>query len=1026
MAEGEKIGSEYVRETPEEHLEKLLVGKDLRQQLDQLITMYGTETLRLKPSDERLGVFARKMDEIGRKLKDSSKTAEGLRYEYNRQAKEGVEKTHLEEGIGVKIDQVDRVDTMTNQDITDQYNAAAVTYGEDAPVLEHLARKKIEVRSDDDDSGEDDTTSPLPGPDSEGDDEGETPPSPKSPETLGGGSSRPSSAPRELEGGPPLPVLPGGGEKPPLTEDDENDSEEQDDGDSAAPDPNRFGSNPGQIGGVKLPGRWHSEAGAEGAEVEPSPESLPEPPTGGEPEPAPETTPAPLPEVPSVDVGTKDEPEPAKPEPELAPKPKEDEGEEHPDDNSGEKKPRDTAGGKPPAKKSPVVETGEGREKPKEPEDVAAARERLAEAVKLVEMPGALDSKEQREAARARIALLAEQLNAAEYRNGLELSAVDTALPQTSRSFFSDEVLRRAGDLAELNEDPDTEPVNVQERLERVKVAARRVLAHIPKLRQPSAFLSPQSGKSEPEEAPVKQDFKKQDFKDGLDIPNWVNGGEITLRDKTYLPIERRRSDAVQLNEPLGADAAFETLPEGIGAEDMVASASAPEEASDTRPTEADLAANEAAELARRREQSRPDKTEETYDQLARELDAANTTNDIANRELDEWAASLTDEQRAEAIKKLEAGEVPPVIQAAEDAYAKQFEALSRRDIIGNDQVDTGIAPEQDADEELKRRQEVEQESLAAHLKTRLAFEKDILANVPHTTELSEEIGKLSDAYLEAVRQRVLAELEVERRAHLESPEPETVANEEASETRGIEVKRRIEEIFAKVEEIRAQRATYRQDHGPSSENDDEARQLSEKLLETQGSIGELIQNEGLPYPIADRRYFDKLYAADSVWCKHLDQEKRFDNVRALFGDDVKVAEDFVAETLNATLDALKNDDTLYGKQEAAIASLRQKQTTLETAAIEAQRALQIAEQQYATSEMTAEDERQLTAAYEACFIARRQAREFRFAVFWPAKKARLQVNAPSSQDAKLSEEQRELQTMQSETLTRLVSFYPD
>lgn len=205
------------------------------------------------------------------------------------------------------------------------------------------------------------------------------------------------------------------------------------------------------------------------------------------------------------------------------------------------------------------------------------------------------------------------------------------------------------------------------------------------------------------------------------------------------------------------------------------------------------------------------------------------------------------------------------------------------------------------------------------------------------------------------------------------------------------------------------------------------AQQLSKKQVETLGSIGELIQNEGLPYPIADRRYFDKLYAADSVWCKHLDQEKRFDNARALFGDDVKVAEAFVAETLNATLDALKNDDTLYGKQEAAIASLRQKQTTLETAATEAQRALQIAEQQYATSEMTAEDERQLTAAYEACFIARRQAREFRFAVFWPAVKARLQVDAPSSQDAKLSEEQRELQTMQSQTLTwLLVSFYPD
>lgn len=894
MAEGEKIGSEYVRETPEEHLEKLLVGKDLRQQLDQLITMYGTETLRLKPSDERLGVFARKMDEIGRKLKDSSKTAEGLRYEYNRQAAEGVNTTHLEEGVGVKIDQVDHVDTMTNRDITDQYNAAAIAYGEDAPVMKHLARTKIEVRSDDDETGErEEAQPPLPvedGGDEQGGDSPEPPKQPKAPKApsvLPGpaGSGRP-----ELEG--PAPASP---DSPDEAEGD--DRLPVDDGDDSTYDTDRFGSNPGQIGGVKLPGRWRSEAGGEGAEVEPSREELesrrrdaidredklrerivnlpdglerdilledyreaqkitdnsqleldklkareaaaavaegdeadgvdaaagnegspstaevdvaeketppvvgpvagdadasPEEPgtpftseDGAADEPSPESLPEP-----SVDVGTKDEPKPAKPEPELAPKPKEDEGEEHPDDNSGEKKPEDTAGGEPPAKKSPVVETGEDREKPKEPEDVAAARERLAEAVKLVEMPGALDSKEQRKAARARIALLAEQLNKAEGRYGMEPTAVDTALPQTPSSFFSDEVLRRAGELAKFNEDPDTEPVNVQERLERVKVAARRVLAHIPKLRQPSAFLSPQSGKSEPEEAPVKQDFKKQDFKDGLDIPNWVNGGEITLRDKTYLPIERRRSDAVQLNEPLGADAAFETLPEGIGAEDMVASASAPEEASDTRPTEADLAANEAAELARRREQSRPDKTEETYDQLARELDAANTTNDIANRELDEWAASLTDEQRAEAIKKLEAGEVPPVIQAAEDAYAKQFEALSRRDIIGNDQVDTGIAPEQDADEELKRRQEVEQESLAAHLKTRLAFEKDILANVPHTTELSEEIGKLSDAYLEAVRQRVLAELEVERRAHLESPEPETVANEEASETRGIEVKK--------------------------------------------------------------------------------------------------------------------------------------------------------------------------------------------------------------------------------------------
>lgn len=56
-----------------------------------------------------------------------------------------------------------------------------------------------------------------------------------------------------------------------------------------------------------------------------------------------------------------------------------------------------------------------------------------------------------------------------------------------------------------------------------------------------------------------------EDIEDGLDIPDWVDGGGVTVRDEAIVE-ERRRSDRYSPSPVQDADSAYATLPDDVGA----------------------------------------------------------------------------------------------------------------------------------------------------------------------------------------------------------------------------------------------------------------------------------------------------------------------------------------------------------------------------------------------------------------------------------------------------------------------------
>jgi len=255
---------------------------------------------------------------------------------------------------------------------------------------------------------------------------------------------------------------------------------------------------------------------------------------------------------------------------------------------------------------------------------------------------------------------------------------------------------------------------------------------------------------------------------DGLDVADWVNGNyKRPKRDELR---ESYGRGSKQGDERLDADAAFYTLPEGLTADSEIN----PEPASEPEfietvqsPTESDGGGAATSEGPGESVEASTSDVTEIERQLGDELDAANKNNDEANSELNAWIASLNEADKERALKQIDGGQIPSQIQAAEDAYARQSEALSRRSVVVFQGLgaETGIAPDQDAGEELRRRQVSERQLLDAHLEVRTALLRaTIVGDSAGAEQFLAEIRQHSDAYLDAVQQRVLAELEVSRR----------------------------------------------------------------------------------------------------------------------------------------------------------------------------------------------------------------------------------------------------------------------
>lgn len=144
------------REIPEKHLETMLVGKDLRTQLDELVVAYGEESLKLNPDEAFMSNLASRMNEVGEKLKAFEGSSESAIHNYNIEAKSGADEARLND-LAEEVDRHEQLDTLGQAEAVARYGAVAVAHGENTPVLEHLGQN-IDNMTRSVESGEDSPT----------------------------------------------------------------------------------------------------------------------------------------------------------------------------------------------------------------------------------------------------------------------------------------------------------------------------------------------------------------------------------------------------------------------------------------------------------------------------------------------------------------------------------------------------------------------------------------------------------------------------------------------------------------------------------------------------------------------------------------------------------------------------------------------------------------------------------------------------------------------------------------------------
>lgn len=121
----------------EQLLPELLTGEDIRTKMQQLVVDYGTESLELSPSEDRLHGIANQLEELKNRLQELT-TVEDQVYGYNDSAVNHINEEVLDEKANL-IDEKGQRERLTPEEAVARYNAAAVAHGENAPELAEYA-----------------------------------------------------------------------------------------------------------------------------------------------------------------------------------------------------------------------------------------------------------------------------------------------------------------------------------------------------------------------------------------------------------------------------------------------------------------------------------------------------------------------------------------------------------------------------------------------------------------------------------------------------------------------------------------------------------------------------------------------------------------------------------------------------------------------------------------------------------------------------------------------------------------------